>query len=64
MQTINYGIRPLGALTGGLLATTVGIRTSLWISTIGACCSVLFLLGSPLRKLRELPASQPTLPTA
>lgn len=55
LQTINYGIRPLGALSGGWLATTVGMRTSLWISTIGACCSVLFLLGSPLRKLRELP---------
>ncbi|MEY9929200.1 MFS family permease [Catenulispora sp. GP43] len=55
LQTINYGIRPLGALTGGWLATTVGMRTSLWISTIGASCSVLFLLGSPLRKLRELP---------
>jgi MFS family permease len=55
LQTVNYGIRPLGALTGGWLATTVGIRTSLWISTIGACCSVLFLLGSPLRKLRDLP---------
>ncbi|MEZ0115007.1 MFS family permease [Catenulispora sp. EB89] len=56
LQTINYGIRPLGALTGGWLATTVGIRTALAISTIGACCSVLFLLGSPLRKLRELPS--------
>ncbi|MEY9856223.1 MFS family permease [Catenulispora sp. GAS73] len=56
LQTINYGIRPLGALTGGWLATTVGIRTALGISTIGACCSVLFLLGSPLRKLRELPS--------
>ena len=49
---------------GGWLATTVGIRTSLWISTIGACCSALFPLGSPLRKLRELPATQPTPPTA
>jgi MFS family permease len=55
LQTINYGIRPLGALTGGGLAAAVGIRTTLWISTIGACCSVLPLLGSPLRKLRVLP---------
>ena len=57
LQTINYGIRPLGALTGGWLATTVGIRTALGISTIGACCSALFLLGSPLRKLRDVPAA-------
>ena len=56
LQTINYGIRPLGALSGGAAAATVGMRTSLWISTIGACCSVLFLLPSPLRRLRELPA--------
>lgn len=57
LQTINYGIRPLGALTGGWLATTVGMRTSLGISTIGACCSVLFLLPSPLRRMRELPGA-------
>ena len=63
LQTINYGIRPLGALTGGWLAATVGIRASLWISTIGACCSALFLLGSPLRKLRELPEATPLTPT-
>ncbi|WP_228561141.1 MFS transporter [Catenulispora pinisilvae] len=55
LQTINYGIRPLGALSGGVLAVAVGMRGSLWISTIGASCSVLFLLPSPLRKLRELP---------
>jgi len=55
LQTINYGIRPLGALSGGWLAATVGMRASLWISTIGACCSVLFLLPSPLRRMRELP---------
>ncbi|MBS2537824.1 MFS transporter [Catenulispora sp. NF23] len=56
LQTINYGIRPLGALSGGVLAVAVGMRGSLWISTIGASCSVLFLLPSPLRKLREVPA--------
>ena len=34
-QAVNYGTRPLGALTGGLLGTLIGTRTTLWIAAIG-----------------------------
>ncbi|GAA2007452.1 MFS transporter [Catenulispora subtropica] len=59
LQTVNYGIRPIGALLGGWLASVVGIRDTLWISAIGSTLAVLFILPSPLRTLRELPGALP-----
>jgi hypothetical protein len=61
-RTLNYGIRPLGALTGGALGTAVGLRTTLWISALGALLCVLWVLPGPLRRLRTLPAA--ALPAA
>lgn len=52
---VNYGVRPLGALAGGLLGAEIGVRTTLWIATTGAIAGVLWLLPSPIMKLRELP---------
>jgi MFS family permease len=52
---INYGVRPLGALLGGLLGGAVGVREAIWITTIAAIGGVLFLIGSPVLRLRDLP---------
>jgi MFS family permease len=52
---VNYGVRPLGALTGGALGTWIGLRPTLWIATVGAIAGVLWLLPSPVMRLRELP---------
>src|SRR4029453_8822395 len=49
---INYGVRPVGALLGGLLGGAVGVREAIWITTIAAIGGVLFLIGSPGRGLR------------
>jgi MFS family permease len=54
-RTINYGIRPIGALLGGTLGAALGVRPALWIATIGAIAGVLWLLPSPVTKLRNLP---------
>lgn len=54
-RTVNYGMRPLGALTGGLLGSTIGLRPTLWIATVGGVLSVLWLLPSPVPRMRELP---------
>jgi MFS family permease len=52
---INYGVRPIGALFGGLLGGAIGVREAILVTTIGAIGGVLFLLGSPVLRLRDLP---------
>ncbi|GGV93405.1 MFS transporter [Streptomyces narbonensis] len=57
-RTLNHGFRPVGALLGGLLGTAIGLRPTLWIATGGAVLAVLWLLPSPLARMRELPAKE------
>jgi MFS family permease len=54
-MVVNYGVRPIGALVGGALGTWIGLRPTLWIATVGALAGVLWLLPSPIPRLRELP---------
>ena len=54
-MVVNYGVRPLGALAGGLLGAAIGVRETLWIATVGAILGVLWLLPSPIMHMRELP---------
>jgi MFS family permease len=58
-RTVNYGIRPIGALLGGALGATVGVRPALWIATLGGLLGVLWAVFSPLRGMRELPEADP-----
>jgi MFS family permease len=52
---INFGIRPVGALMGGLLGGVIGVRETLFVVTIAASVGILWLIGSPIPRLRELP---------
>lgn len=52
---INYGIRPVGALLGGLLGASLGVQEALFVATIAATAGVLWLVGSPVMRLRDLP---------
>jgi MFS family permease len=61
-RTVNYGIRPVGALLGGGLGTALGVRTTLWIATIGALVGVAWLVGSPIVRMRTLPEPPPREP--
>jgi MFS family permease len=53
---VNMGIRPIGALIGGGLGTAIGLHTTLWIGVLGALAGVIFLVFSPIPRLREAPA--------
>jgi MFS family permease len=52
---IVWGTIPLGSLTGGVLASTVGLRETLFAGSIGASLCFVFLLAEPLRTIKELP---------
>jgi MFS family permease len=54
-QLVNYGVRPLGALAGGAAGAAFGMRETLLLAVAGALASVLWLLPTPVPRLRELP---------
>ena len=59
-----WGTMPLGALSGGALATWLGLRPALWIGGIGALFTFLPILLSPVRSIEKMPepAEEETLP--
>ena len=54
-RTVNYGVRPIGALLGGVLGELIGVRPALWIGAVGAVAGVLCVVFSPVPRMRELP---------
>jgi len=54
-MVVNMGVRPVGSLIGGFLGTAIGLQTTLWIGVVGAAAGFLWLLPSPIPKMRELP---------
>lgn len=64
-RTVNYGIRPLGALSGGLAGSAIGLRLTLAIAVAGAVMCVLWLVRSPIPKLHSVAGmGMPALPLA
>jgi MFS family permease len=55
MRFIVWGTIPLGTISGGALATWIGLRETMAIGAIGGGLAFLWLLFSPQRHLRELP---------
>ena len=55
MRFIVWGTIPLGNLTGGALATWIGLRETIAIGAIGAGSAFLWILFSPMRSVREMP---------
>ena len=50
-----WGTIPIGALLGGILGATIGLRPTLWVAVLGSLLAVLPVFLSPLRTMRELP---------
>lgn len=51
-----FGMQPIGALVGGLLGETVGLRATILLSGAGMLVAVAITALSPIRSLRTLPA--------
>jgi MFS family permease len=58
-MVVNYGVRPVGTTLGGILGTLIGVRSTLWIATVGALLGLAWLIPSPIPHLRDVPAEAP-----
>jgi MFS family permease len=56
---INYGTRPAGALIGGLLGASIGLRPTLWITVAGGSLAGLLLLPGPIPRFRMPSGTEP-----
>ncbi len=54
-SVLNYGLMPLGALIGGALASSLGLRDAMWITTAAIPVTGILLLCSPMARHRDLP---------
>jgi MFS family permease len=59
MRFVVWGVLPVGALMGGLLGAAFGLRTTLWIGAVGQALAGIWLLASPMRRLRDFPDPPP-----
>ena len=55
VQTAIYGVRPLGALAGGMVAAQAGMTAALLLIAASFVLSTLVIVLSPLMRLRALP---------
>ena len=63
MRFLVWGPIPLGSLAGGAIGTAFGLRTALFVGAVGGFTSVLPLVLSPIRTLKEMPEPDAVLPT-
>lgn len=55
MRFIMWGVTPVGALAGGLAGTTLGLRPTLFVASIGVLVAAVWIVRSPVFALREVP---------
>jgi MFS family permease len=53
-SSVNYGVRPVAALAGGLLADRIGLRATFLVVAVGGSLSLLWFLFSPIPRIKTL----------
>jgi predicted MFS family arabinose efflux permease len=59
-HVLEYGLLPIGALVGGLLAEIIGVRQALLLAAAGMACGLGWLISSPIPGLRSIDVDIPT----
>ncbi|SFW90131.1 MFS transporter [Amycolatopsis australiensis] len=60
VRFVVWGTMPLGGLLGGGLGEWLGLRGAVWVAVAGEVAAVLWVLWSPLRRMRDLPTEAKT----
>jgi hypothetical protein len=55
MRFLVWGTMPIGGLLAGGLATAIGPRSALWVAAVGGSLGFLWILGGPVRRVRDIP---------
>ncbi|WID95868.1 MFS transporter [Bosea vestrisii] len=58
ITTAMYGMRPLGALAGGLAGEWFGVETAMWLPVILFALSMLAILASQMPRLKVMPVGE------
>ncbi len=56
INTLEVGLVPIGALLGGVLGQTIGMRETLFLASAGEIAAVLWIIFSPVWSQQDLPA--------
>jgi Na+/melibiose symporter-like transporter len=59
MRFMMWGVTPVGALTGGVLGTAIGLRPALFIAAIGVLFAFAWVAFSAVVRLQEQPEPHP-----
>jgi len=57
MRVLSQGVRPVGAIVGGILGAHIGLQPTLVVGAVGGVVGFLWVWFSPLRTLHDQPAS-------
>ncbi|MFI9123648.1 MFS transporter [Streptomyces bikiniensis] len=60
MRVILFGALTVGAGIAGLVGSSVGVRSALWVGSAGLALTWVPILLSPLRSMRSIPSSDPS----
>ena len=64
VRFVGFGAVTLGALLGGAIGESIGIRGTLWIAASGTSLAAGWVVCSPLRGMRDFPLATTATPTA
>jgi MFS family permease len=64
LRFVAWGAMLAGSLAGGVLGETIGLRWAMLFGALAALVSVVWLLLSPIRTMRELPTAPAPAPAA
>jgi predicted MFS family arabinose efflux permease len=55
IRFVVYGLLPVGALAGGAIGAAIGPRPTLWVAMSGEAVAAVWLLASPIRRMKDFP---------
>jgi predicted MFS family arabinose efflux permease len=53
IRMVNWAMKPLGAVIGGVLGSEIGPRGTIWVAVAGGAVGAVWMLFSPIRKVRK-----------